>query len=168
MVFCRSQCYPVRAFLFSTLINLYSYESSATDFGEQDLCDVRFACHSLPMFHAMGMVQPCWAAATGVVLTSFEPKSPAPLLTPDTLLCGARDTKADMIFCVPNFIEAWAQEKESVDYLKGIRGLVFYFNVFKDVIADAGCKIYGGAPLNKSVGDLLVEQGISIFTTYGW
>ncbi|CAL1699334.1 unnamed protein product [Somion occarium] len=118
--------------------------------GERDLTGQHLGCHSLPMYHGMGMIQAGWSATSGLVLTTFKPQSPAPVPTPESVLKGSMATKTDVIFCVPSFIESWAKDPENVRQLRQIQGL-----------------LYGGGPLSQSVGDFLVEQGVSIFILYG-
>lgn len=43
--------------------------------------------------------------SSGVILATFEPKAPAHVLTPETLIAGAQATNCDLIWCVPAFIE---------------------------------------------------------------
>ena len=53
----------------------------------------------------MGLQFTAQAASTGLHLTSFRPKVPATLPSPDAVFQGAFDTKSDIIFCVPSFVE---------------------------------------------------------------
>ncbi|KAH9934352.1 uncharacterized protein B0H18DRAFT_556620 [Fomitopsis serialis] len=119
-------------------------------FGERDLTGQVFSLHTMPMFHGMGVLQLCWTASSGLVVSSFEPKSPAPVPTPDTLFVAAKATKSDVVFCVPSFIEAWSRNPEYVRWL-----------------ATRGGVLFGGGPLNKEAGDYMTSQGVSIFILYG-
>ncbi|KZT01340.1 acetyl-CoA synthetase-like protein [Laetiporus sulphureus 93-53] len=119
-------------------------------FGERDLTDQVFSLHVMPMYHGMGILQLCWTASSGLVISSFEPKSPAPVPTPDALFTAAKATNSDIIFCVPSFIEAWSRNPEYVKWLSTRQGVLF-----------------GGGPLNKEAGDYLTSQGVSIFILYG-
>ncbi|KAH8114663.1 acetyl-CoA synthetase-like protein [Phellopilus nigrolimitatus] len=119
-------------------------------FGEQDMCGFRFACHSMPMYHGMGLMQTGWTATAGVVITSFQPHTPAILPSPESVMKGSIDTKSDMIFCVPSFVEAWGRNKDYISHLRKIHGI-----------------LYGGGPLNQEVGDALSKEGVSIFILYG-
>ncbi|KAK0461852.1 uncharacterized protein EV420DRAFT_1665230 [Desarmillaria tabescens] len=74
-------------------------------FGGRDLCNVVFSLHVMPMYHGMGVLQLFWTASSGLVVSAFEPKSPALLPTPDNLFVSARAAQSDVIFCVPSFIE---------------------------------------------------------------
>ncbi|KLO13764.1 acetyl-CoA synthetase-like protein [Schizopora paradoxa] len=119
-------------------------------FGQRDLTGVRFGCHSIPMFHAMGALQITWAASCGHVVGSFEPQSPAVVPTPEAVIKGARDTKCNFIYCVPSFVEHWSRNPECVAHLQTIDGVMF-----------------GGGPLNKVVGDDLTRKGVTLFVLYG-
>ncbi|OBZ73545.1 hypothetical protein A0H81_05885 [Grifola frondosa] len=114
-------------------------------FGERDLTDQIFSLHVMPMYHGMGVLQLCWTASCGLVVSSFEPKSPTPVPNPDALFVAAKATNSDIIFCVPSFIEAWARRPEYVKWL-AMRGGV----------------LYGGGPLNKEAGDYMTSQGVSL------
>lgn len=93
----------------------------ALDFGERDLTGQRLGCQAMPMFHGMGMMQTGWTvsaifppcnrilndlqAASGLVLTTFKPQSPAMTPMPDAVFHAAINSDTDVIFCVPTFIE---------------------------------------------------------------
>ncbi|KAH9841056.1 uncharacterized protein C8Q71DRAFT_436612 [Rhodofomes roseus] len=119
-------------------------------FGERDLTGQVFSLHTMPMFHGMGVLQLCWTASSGLVVSSFEPKSPAPVPTPDALFVAAKATESDIVFCVPSFIEAWSRNPDYVRWL-----------------ASRGGVLFGGGPLNKEAGDFMTSQGVSIFILYG-
>jgi hypothetical protein len=53
----------------------------------------------------MGVMLTAQTGSTGMMLTSFKPKIPATLPSPDTVMKGAIDTKSDILFCVPSFVE---------------------------------------------------------------
>lgn len=44
-------------------------------------------------------------ATSGLVVTAFEPRSPAIFPDPDTVMKASIDTKSDILFCVPSFVE---------------------------------------------------------------
>ncbi|KLO13762.1 acetyl-CoA synthetase-like protein [Schizopora paradoxa] len=119
-------------------------------FGERDLTGVRFACHSVPMFHAMGALQTVLAASCGLIVATFKPQCPTIVPTPETVMKGAIDTKSDIIYCVPSFVEQWSRDPQCVSHLQTIDGVVF-----------------GGGPLNKAVGDELARNGVPLFVHYG-
>ncbi|EIN09204.1 acetyl-CoA synthetase-like protein [Punctularia strigosozonata HHB-11173 SS5] len=118
--------------------------------GEIDFAGLTLGCHSVPMFHGLGLTILLWAPACGFVISAFPPRSPAILPTPDRVIQGAMHTKSEIVFSVPSFIEAWLEYPAYVEYLAGIKGV-----------------LYGGGPLSKAVGDALTEKGVSIYTLYG-
>ncbi|KAH8116797.1 hypothetical protein DFH11DRAFT_1687657 [Phellopilus nigrolimitatus] len=119
-------------------------------FGERDLCGRRIACHSLPIFHGMGATLVLFSALSGLVLATFQPSSPAILPNSDNVMKGSMDTKSDIIFCVPSFLEDWERNSEYVANLQKINGVIF-----------------GGGPLSKKAGDSLTRQGVSLFVLFG-
>ncbi|EIW79995.1 acetyl-CoA synthetase-like protein [Coniophora puteana RWD-64-598 SS2] len=119
-------------------------------FGGRDLTGEIFSLHTMPMYHGMGVLQICWAAACGLVISAFEPVFPSTLPTPDNLYVAANGTDSNVIFCVPSIIEQWASNPEYVKWLASRSGVLF-----------------GGGPLNKEIGDYLTSQGVSIFILYG-
>ncbi|KAJ3520636.1 hypothetical protein NM688_g9133 [Phlebia brevispora] len=118
--------------------------------GEQDLCGQRLACHSMPMYHGMGLMQTLWTGCAGLVITAFKPHVPAIAPTPELVITGSVTTQSDIVFCVPSFVEAWAKNPEHVRLLQQTRGV-----------------LYGGGPLSQTVGDELIEKGIPIYILYG-
>jgi hypothetical protein len=79
---------------------------------------------AVPMFHGMGMTMTawavrwfvtrecmqfirCWQASCGLVLTTAKPQSPTIPLSPENVYKGALDTKSEIIFCAPIFLEVW-------------------------------------------------------------
>ncbi|KAL4257534.1 Adenylate-forming Reductase [Pleurotus pulmonarius] len=119
-------------------------------YGDMEICGKTLSNHSLPFFHAMGVVSLQWATMTGVILSNFEPSEPPILSTPDVLYSSALGTGSTLIFCVPSFVEEWSQNPERVAELMKFDGVMF-----------------GGAPIQKSVGDKLVEAGVKLYPFYG-
>ncbi|PBK78299.1 acetyl-CoA synthetase-like protein [Armillaria solidipes] len=119
-------------------------------FGERDLCGLLFSFHVMPMYHGMGVLQLLWTASSGLVVSAFEPQSPAILPTAENLFKSARTVQTDFIFCVPSFIETWSRQPEYVEWISTRSGV-----------------LYGGGPLNKETGDYMTSKGISIFNLYG-
>ncbi|KAG7091962.1 hypothetical protein E1B28_008351 [Marasmius oreades] len=106
-------------------------------FGEQDWNDKVLSMHVVPMIHGMAVMQTFWAASTGLVISTFEPKFPPIPPTPENVYEVARATSTDVILCVPSFVEAWACHPEYVQWLASRSGIVspFYrpsFHVFKN------------------------------------
>ncbi|KAL4264659.1 Adenylate-forming Reductase [Pleurotus pulmonarius] len=119
-------------------------------FGERDLTGVKLSCHAMPMYHGMGASQTLWTATMGIIVTAARPQTPPVPATPENVLISAQATAADIIFCVPSFIEAWSRNIATIEYLKSIDGVFF-----------------GGGPLNKKAGDLVARNGVSIYILYG-
>ncbi|KAF4568264.1 putative NRPS-like protein biosynthetic cluster [Pleurotus pulmonarius] len=119
-------------------------------FGERDLTGVKLSCHAMPMYHGMGASQTLWTATMGIIVTAARPQTPPVPATPENVLISAQATAADIIFCVPSFIEAWSRNTTTIEYLKSIDGVFF-----------------GGGPLNKKAGDLVARNGVSIYILYG-
>ncbi|KAJ2927495.1 hypothetical protein H1R20_g9600, partial [Candolleomyces eurysporus] len=140
-------------------------------YGEVDLSGRILSNHALPFFHAMGVVSLCWAVrsmlpflseprrslgnshmqmTTGVTLSNFAPKSPPHVPTPESMFESIVATKSQLLFCVPTFLEEWAQSEEKVVFLKGLDAIMF-----------------GGAPIHKQTGDALHEQGVKLYPFYG-
>ncbi|KAM5543840.1 hypothetical protein V8D89_002457 [Ganoderma adspersum] len=107
-------------------------------------------CHGVPMFHAMGSSAIIMAAGSGWVLCVFPPASPPTVPNPENVFDGAIKTGVQVMYTVPAFIELWARDPEKVAAMKRMKGLLF-----------------GGAPLNKGVGNTLAAQGIKLITAYG-
>ncbi|PIL27162.1 hypothetical protein GSI_10304 [Ganoderma sinense ZZ0214-1] len=97
------------------------------------------------MFHAMG--------SSGIIMAIvcvFPPASPPTVPNPENVFDGAIKTGVEYMLAVPAFIESWVRDPEKVAAMKRMKGLLF-----------------GGAPLNKGVGNTLAAQGISLLTAYG-
>ncbi|KZT66436.1 hypothetical protein DAEQUDRAFT_739999 [Daedalea quercina L-15889] len=104
----------------------------------------------IPMYHGMGIALLCWTTSSGIVLSAFEPMSPAPIPTPDAIILSAKATDCDFVTCVPSVAETWAQNPEYVRWIATRNGV-----------------LYGGGPLDKRTGDYLTTEGASIFILYG-
>ncbi|KAI0050775.1 acetyl-CoA synthetase-like protein [Auriscalpium vulgare] len=119
-------------------------------FGQADLTGAIFAVHATPLFHVMGVASIFMAASAGMILAVFPPSSPPVLPTPKRCLEDALQTKCDYMYTVPSFIEAWSQDRANLPKLLGFRGL-----------------LYGGAPVNKAIGDRLIQEGVRMFALLG-
>nr|UXY92114.1 ATP/NADPH-dependent carboxylic acid reductase [Trametes cinnabarina] len=119
-------------------------------FGEFDFCGVRVGAQTNPMFHAMGALMITWTVFTGVVWTMFKPSTPATVPTPEIFLDSVVETRSEVVYCVPAFIEAWARDPANKDRIKTLRAM-----------------IYAGAPMNKQIGDHLANEGIALIPFYG-
>ncbi|XP_006463297.1 hypothetical protein AGABI2DRAFT_120116 [Agaricus bisporus var. bisporus H97] len=119
-------------------------------YGEIDLAGLPIAAHSLPFFHAMGIGQISWSVGAGSVTACFKPTNPPTIPTPEVFLRELVQTKSKIVFCVPMFIEAWARSPENIPILRNLSAIV-----------------YGGAPMNRAVGDKLVTAGVNLIPFYG-
>ncbi|KAF8878687.1 hypothetical protein CPB84DRAFT_1793984, partial [Gymnopilus junonius] len=119
-------------------------------FGQRDLTDVVFSLHTIPMYHSMGVFQLSWTLSCGLVLSTFEPRSPAHIPTPQNHFQAAVASHSDIILSVPSIIEAWSRNPDYVKWL-----------------ATRGGVLFGGGTLNKEAGDHLSSKGVSVFTLYG-
>ncbi|KAI0309336.1 male sterility protein-domain-containing protein [Amylostereum chailletii] len=109
--------------------------------GEVDFGGARLAVHTMPMFHAMGAVQLVWTVCAGNTLVCYRPSSPPVFPTPETFLADIVATSSEI---------AWARSGVDLDRLKCVKAILF-----------------GGAPMNKKVGDDLMARGLKLFTFYG-
>ena len=65
-------------------------------------------------------------------------------------------------------LQQWARDPKKVLAIKQMRGLVSPFgDAFPALCSRSHLQVFGGAPLNKIVGDSLASQGIALFTGYG-
>ncbi|KZT66300.1 acetyl-CoA synthetase-like protein [Daedalea quercina L-15889] len=119
-------------------------------YGEQDLTGIVFSMHMMPMFHGMGMALMLWTASCGLVMSTFEPGGHVLATTPKAILDAARASGSDYLFSVPAVIEAWSRDPDSVKWLSTRHGVLF-----------------GGGPLNKTVGDFMTAHGVKMFVQYG-
>ena len=80
----------------------------------------------LPPFHQFGFfIQVMYPLFGCICVSMFPPvvQKPGDLpitATPDLVLKHAIRTKADVLFCVPTFLQAWAQSPKAVQVLKTI------------------------------------------------
>ncbi|KAI0320589.1 acetyl-CoA synthetase-like protein [Amylostereum chailletii] len=115
-----------------------------------DISGLRLAIHALPAFHPMGLAAILWPACVGTVMACFKPTVPPTIPAPDVLLDAALASQCEVLYCVPSFIETWARDPEKMDKVKKFKGVMF-----------------GGAPLNKEIGDRLVAAGLQLMVLWG-
>ncbi|KAM5541058.1 hypothetical protein V8D89_005369 [Ganoderma adspersum] len=118
--------------------------------GDNDLAGMRFSMHCVPMFYLMGSICLTYPVGFGAVITVFGPSSPPIVPTPENVLKSAAETECNGLICVPSFLQTWAHDRYSLDALRRF-----------DFVS------IGGAALNMDIGELLVEQGVKLFSTYG-
>ncbi|KAK0449007.1 NRPS-like enzyme [Desarmillaria tabescens] len=119
-------------------------------YGDMDVCGHVLSAHGLPMYHLMG----CWtlmiAASDGVTVALLPPKNLYVVPTPERVLEGIMATKCTLVFCVPHFYEAWAQDPAA-----------------PEILGKATVALFAGGPLSKSAGDLLVAKGVPLCPLFG-
>ncbi|OBZ74338.1 4-chlorobenzoate--CoA ligase [Grifola frondosa] len=111
-------------------------------FGEVDFCGT--------VVDTMGLANMTWPVASGMIIGVFKPSIPPVIPTPENYIEGIMATDTKVLFCVPSFVEAWFCDADLIPALKSLRAIV-----------------YGGAPLNKAVGDELIKMGVAVFPSYG-
>ncbi|KZP05122.1 acetyl-CoA synthetase-like protein, partial [Athelia psychrophila] len=83
--------------------------------------------------------------------TSFYDHAKAPVVpTTDNIIEHCKRTGVTGVFAVPNYIESWAGEPESVKWL-----------TTRDFVA------FGGGPLTVKTGDALTQAGVKLVQFYG-
>ncbi|KAJ6595668.1 acetyl-CoA synthetase-like protein [Mycena vulgaris] len=127
------------------LINL----SNIPCYGELDLANKRVAAHTNPNFHAMGLGTYIWPLSSGAIFALYTPGK-AMIPTPANFLASWVADKCDIVFCVPVFIEAWAQDPANIPRLKAL-----------------DCIVFSGASVNKGIGDMLADSGVVMHPFWG-
>ncbi|KAJ7634824.1 acetyl-CoA synthetase-like protein [Roridomyces roridus] len=126
------------------LINL----TKVPRYGEMDLTNKRIAGHTNSLFHVMGLATYIWPLWSGAIFAIYKPKPIIP--TPANFLDSWTADKCDIVYCVPAFVEAWAQDTDNVPKLAALDSIVF-----------------AGASLNKNIGDMLEEAGAVLHPFWG-
>ncbi|KAI0719494.1 acetyl-CoA synthetase-like protein [Cerioporus squamosus] len=126
------------------------HRSATPWYGEVDLTLAVLSIHGTPMFHGIGITLLCSATNNGMTLTTFPPSSPPTFPTPENVFDGVVKTSSEYVMTAPAFLEIWSRDPEKVNYMKGMKAIIF-----------------GGAPLNKEVGDTLAFQGVRLCSMYG-
>ncbi|TIA97912.1 hypothetical protein E3P89_02723 [Wallemia ichthyophaga] len=117
----------------------------------QDLRGKKVFAGAYPVFHAIGFFYHVLCSlTTPFTITIFKVNLPPQFPTPDGILEAAKKTKSNRLGVVPAFLEKWATEKSSIDFLKTM-----------DLVA------FGGAPLNTAAGDALAKEGVLLLSGYG-
>ncbi|KAI0629576.1 acetyl-CoA synthetase-like protein [Trametes polyzona] len=120
-------------------------------FGDVDWAGKRIGAHTNPLFHATGsLITMIFPLSCGAVFAVYPPVRPLTVPTPASYLAGWQACQCDAIFCVPVFIEALARSAAGVAALKALEHVIFI-----------------GAPLSKSIGDMLVSEGVRIVSAWG-
>ncbi|KAH9946535.1 hypothetical protein B0H21DRAFT_822721 [Amylocystis lapponica] len=116
---------------------------------------IRWGVAPLPAFHTLGMEMQLYASlSSGLPVSLYAPRGhlgvPPPMPTPANTLENARQTNANAVVSVPAFLEAWAQDDESIAYLSTLRIVP-----------------YSGGPLSTANGNKLAAAGVPLFAVYG-
>ncbi|SJL10486.1 uncharacterized protein ARMOST_13872 [Armillaria ostoyae] len=127
-----------------------SQASMAPWFGDYNLCGEIFSCHCLALYHSAGINFINWLATTGMIMAVFPPSSPAVIPSFDAVFDGFVATHAAYGFVPPIFLEEWSRDPLKVAHLKTLKGIV-----------------WGGAPLNPTVGNYLTNEGCKLLLIYG-
>ena len=90
------------------------------------------------MFHALGAINSTAAAGVGAVLAVFKPVERPAFPTPEKVLAGLVATKAEVVFVLPVFLEAWSQLPEAIASLKKMRAVVSILFVWRGVLLICG------------------------------
>ncbi|KAJ7775604.1 hypothetical protein DFH07DRAFT_1056780 [Mycena maculata] len=134
-----------------TLTHRVFWESGLVPYyGEVDLCGEVLSVHAVPIFHLLGLVHLPFAAYTGMVVSGFSPATPPLALSPDIVFDGAIASNSTFIICAPTFLESWARDSARIAAMKKFLTVIF-----------------GGGPLQPSVGDELVKKGVHLSQLYG-
>ncbi|KAK0451171.1 NRPS-like enzyme [Desarmillaria tabescens] len=119
-------------------------------YGEMDVCGEVFGVQAMPMYHAMGFLSVSLSTATGAIIVSFPPIYPPLIPTAERFLSSIIDTKTTLVVTVPSFLVEWARDPKAIEALKSTTAVM-----------------YGGGPLEKDAGDILVANGILVISIYG-
>ncbi|KAL1937899.1 hypothetical protein VTO73DRAFT_12792 [Trametes versicolor] len=128
------------------LVNL----SNIPCYGEVDLAGKRIAAHTNPICHAMGLATMLWPLSSGCTFALYPPEYPPRIPTPADFLTEWVACKSNIVFCIPAFIEAWAQNARNLPTLQAL-----------------DCIVFSGAPINKAIGDNLAKAGVTLHPFWG-
>ncbi|KAK1217855.1 hypothetical protein PQX77_019475 [Marasmius sp. AFHP31] len=108
------------------------------------------SCHSIELFHTLGLFFLYWTPAAGMTLGTFKPSSPAVLPSAEFCFHGMRATNSEYALTHTRFLEEWANDANKISYLKTLKAVFF-----------------GGKILRQSTGELLSRSGVKLSNTYG-
>ncbi|KAF5366566.1 hypothetical protein D9758_008985 [Tetrapyrgos nigripes] len=138
----------------------------STYFSDRDVCGEVVSILGYPMFRGLsplsgyktystllvidmaGVCQIMNTAMTGIIVAVFPPQDMPVVPTPENVLEGAVRLRCTILSTVPSMLEAWAKDPSKVEALKSFT---------------SG---YGGGPLSPIVGDMLVQEGVSLIAIY--
>ncbi|KAJ7142106.1 hypothetical protein C8R43DRAFT_1238213 [Mycena crocata] len=128
------------------LLQYASYPWSAAE----DVCGLVCGGQSLPNPHALGVFMGCWPFSSGLTFALIRPSSPPIPSNPKNALIATIATKPDFAMISPAVIELWSEDPAGLKAMQALK-----------------CVVFGGAQLNKSVGDAVVANGVTLSSTYG-
>ncbi|KDR72498.1 hypothetical protein GALMADRAFT_158718 [Galerina marginata CBS 339.88] len=131
-------------------VRMQSQHSTIPAKSSHDLRGVIFSCHSIELFHTLGLFFLFWVPTSGMIMATFKPSSPAVKPTSDLAFTGIQSSKSTYVLTHTRFLEAWSQESSKVAHLRTLKAV-----------------LSGGKILKKSVGDFLANQGVSLCNMYG-
>ncbi|KAI0311872.1 acetyl-CoA synthetase-like protein [Amylostereum chailletii] len=118
--------------------------------GGFDFCDEVLSCHTIPVFHAMGILQMILAISAGATLAVFKPSSPATVPNAQNVLNAMMVTQCTVGLTAPAFLETWSRDSRALEYLKTTKVTMF-----------------GGGPLSSDAAARLTAAGVAVSTQYG-
>ncbi|KAF9259297.1 acetyl-CoA synthetase-like protein [Marasmius fiardii PR-910] len=108
------------------------------------------SCHSVELFHTIGLLFLYWTPVVGHIWSTFKPSSPAVVPTAELCFQGLKATGSKWALTHTRFLEAWALDDQKIEHLKSLKG------VFS-----------GGKVLKQSAGDNLCARGVKLGNVYG-
>ncbi|KAF7359033.1 Acetyl-CoA synthetase-like protein [Mycena sanguinolenta] len=118
--------------------------------GSQDYCGQISSVHMIASYHGMGVFALTWPLAVGLIMAVLRPAPPPMASSPEKALAGILATKPDIVLSSPAAIESWSEDPAGLRAMQALKVLAF-----------------SGAPLNKRVGDNLVDNGVVLWSMYG-
>ncbi|KAK0223926.1 acetyl-CoA synthetase-like protein [Armillaria fumosa] len=145
--------YKDESFIRFATSTVVAHSSGSTSFPKPSVWNDKVcsqASMAPSMYHSAGINFINWLSTTGMILAVFPPSSPAVIPTFDAVFDGFVTTHAAYGFVPPIFLEEWCRDPLKVAHLKTLKGIV-----------------WGGAPLNPSVGNYLTNEGCKLLLIYG-
>ncbi|KAJ7136795.1 acetyl-CoA synthetase-like protein [Mycena epipterygia] len=131
-----------------TMLILHS--SGTSGFPKPIECTTKGLINLSNIPHAMGSATYLWPPASGAIFAVYSPRPRPTIPTPANFLASWIADNCHIVFCVPVFIEAWAQDPKNIPRLKALDSIVF-----------------SGASVNKRTGDMLANEGVILHPFWG-
>ena len=64
-------------------------------------------------------------------------------------------------------LQEWARDPENVPILQRIKQIVSVWHAHRGTCVDRHTQVFGGAPMNKTIGDELAKAGVRLTPGYG-